>query len=79
LTKKAGAGRRLFSVTDPIYRRLRAPFLAEELRAAFFLARVRAPLRAEALRSALVLRPPLFFAAAFRPRFLAAAMFVSPR
>jgi hypothetical protein len=61
------------------YRRLRAPFRAEELRAAAFLARVRAPLRAEALRSALVLRPPLFLAPLFRARFLAAAIFVSPR
>ena len=77
--KKAGVGRRLFSVTSSIYLRLRAPFLAEELRAAFFLARVRAPLRAEALRCALVLRPPLFFAAALRPRLFAAAIFVSPR
>ena len=55
------------------------PFLAAALRAVFFLARVRAPLRAEALRWALVLRPPLFFAAALRPRFFAAAIFVSPR
>jgi len=68
-----------FSLSHPIYRRLRAPFLAAALRAVFFLARVRAPLRAEALRWALVLRPPLFFAAALRPRFFAAAIFVSPR
>jgi hypothetical protein len=68
-----------FRVTVFIYRRLRAPFLAAA-RAAFFLARVRAPFRAEALRWALVLRPPLlFFAADLRPRFLAAAIFVSPR
>jgi len=81
LTKKKPALVAGFSVlVNPIYRRLRAPFLADELRAAFFLARVRAPLRAEALRSALVRRPPLlFFAADLRPRFLAAAMFVSPR
>jgi hypothetical protein len=59
---------------------LRAPFFAAELRAVFFLARVRAPFRAEALRWAFVLRPPLdFFAADLRPRFLAAAIFVSPR
>jgi hypothetical protein len=79
LKRKAGS-RRLFRATERIYRRLRAPFLAEALRAVFFLARVRAPLRADALRWALVLRPPLlFFAADLRPRFLAAAIFVSPR
>jgi hypothetical protein len=61
------------------YRRFRAPFFAEALRAAAFLARVRAPLRAEALRWALVLRPPLFLAALFFARFLAAAIVVSPR
>jgi hypothetical protein len=49
---------------------------ADELRAAFFLARVRAPLRADALRAALLrLRvPAAFLAAALRPRFFAAAM-----
>lgn len=58
------------------YRRLRAPLRADELRAAFFLARVRAPLRADALRAALLrLRvPAAFLAAALRPRFFAAAM-----
>jgi hypothetical protein len=63
------------------YLRFRAPFFAEALRAAFFLARVRAPLRAEALRAALLPRrgAELFLAAAFLPRFLAAAIFVSPR
>jgi hypothetical protein len=65
-----------FPLSGPAsYRR----FFLAALRAAAFLARVRAPLRAEALRWALVLRPPLFLAAPFRPRFLAAAIFVSPR
>jgi hypothetical protein len=54
-------------------------FFLAAARSAFFLARVRAPLRAEALRWALVLRPPLFLAPLFRARFLAAAIFVSPR
>jgi hypothetical protein len=64
-----------FSVSpiQPVYLR----FFLAAARAAFFLALVRAPLRAEALRSALVLRPP--FRAAFRARFLAAAIVVSPR
>jgi len=78
--KKSRRFRRLFrSSIQSGYLRLRAPFLAEALRAVFFLARVRAPLRAEALRWALVLRPPLFLAADFRARFFAAAIFVSPR
>jgi hypothetical protein len=60
------------------YLRFRLDFRAAFFAAAF-LARVRAPLRAEALRWAFVLRPPLFLAALLRARFLAAAIFVSPR
>jgi len=65
-----------FASLEARYRRLRAPLRADELRAAFFLARVRAPLRADALRAALLrLRvPAAFLAAALRPRFFAAAM-----
>jgi len=67
--KPAIAGFSVVVCIEASYLRLRAA-----LRAALFRARVRAPLRADALRAALLLLPPPFFAADFRPRLLAAAM-----